>query len=447
MKSLAYSLKRSYFIIIFLFVVLFVTSLIITGEYIIGENRLDMRNAMSFLDYEIGDEKGNRIDEIFSGNLVKSDFKKENASLKNLELIISYKNKEYAEREDKKFKEVYPDNQVKDLDFYEYLVLSKNIKAKEGEILKVTLVKSLKKEKRLFIKVVEIFIIGLIITITISIIGIKYFLKKINSQLDVLQGFNERIDLNNLKLVKPKNKFLEFEKICNSYERMIDRLDEQSQKQIEFVHSASHELKTPIFIIKGYMDMIKRWGSKDEAILKESIDAVEDEVNSMVDLVEKLLFIAKDREIRIEKTEIEISEIIIEVIQNLKRVYLERKVEFKPEYMIFQSDEGLLKILLKNILDNALKYGKGKPVFISCSENKDEIKIEIEDQGEGIDEKEIPHIFDRFYRVDRSRDKSIKGHGLGMTIVKRVTDILDIDIKVESKKSMGTKVILLMKKV
>lgn len=442
MKSLSYSLKKSYFLIIFLFLIFFIASLTITGEYIINDNKVEIRNAMSFLDYEIGDEKGNRIEEIFSGNLVKSDFKKENISLQNMQLIITYKDKIYAEREDKKFIEVNTNNEIQELDLYEYLVLSKYIKAKDGKNLKVTIVKSLKKEKKLFIKVIEIFIVGLIITITISVIGIKYFLKKIKNQLKVLENLNEGIDLNNLKLIKPKNKFLEFENICDSYENMVKRLDVQNQKQIEFVQSASHELKTPIFIIRGYIDMIKRWGKNDEKILEESIGFVEDEVKNMTELVEKLLFIAKDREIKVENNEIELSEIILEVVQSLKKIYPDNEIIFNPKYTIVSYDESLIKILLKNIIENALKYGEKKPIKIEIKEIKNKISLSIVDKGLGMSNEEIDHIYDRFYRVDKSRDKSIKGHGLGMTIVKRIISILKIEIKIKSLKNKGTEVVV-----
>lgn len=442
MKSLSYSLKKSYLFILFLFIIFFFVSLIITGEYIINENKVEIRNAMSFLDYEIGDEKGNKIGEIFSGNLVRDDFKKENISLQKMELIITYKNEIYAERKDNKFMEVDPTNKIEELDFYEYLVLSKYIKAKDGKNLKVTIVKSLKKEKKLFIKVIEVFIVGLIITITISIIGIRYFLEKIKKQLGILENLNESIDLNNLKLIKPKNKFLEFENICNSYEEMVKRLDIQNQKQIEFVQSASHELKTPIFIIRGYIDMIKRWGKNDEKIMEESITSVEDEVKNMTELVEKLLFIAKDREIKIENNEIELSEIILDVIQNLKKIYPEKEIIFNPKYTIINYDESLIKMLLKNIIENALKYGENKPVKVEIKEVKNKINLSVIDEGVGMSKEEIEHIYDRFYRADKSRDKSIKGHGLGMTIVKRIISILKIEIKIKSLKNKGTEVVV-----
>lgn len=443
MKSLAYSLKKSYFFIIFLFIILSFVSLIITGEYIINENKVKIRNAMSFLDYEIGDEKENKIDKIFSGDLVKNDFKKENISLQKMELIITYKNKIYAERKDKKFMDIDSTNKIEELDFYEYLVLAKYIKAKDGKNLKVTIVKSLKKEKKLFIKVMEIFIIGLIITIIISLIGIKYFLEKIKKQLKMLENLNESIDLNNLKLIKPKNKFLEFENICNSYVNMVERLDLQNQKQIEFVQSASHELKTPIFIIRGYIDMIKRWGKNDKKVMEESINFVEDEVKNMTELVEKLLFIAKDKEIKIENNDIELSEIICDIIHSFKKIFPQNEIIFNPKYTIINYDESLIKMLLKNIIENALKYGKNKPVKIEIKKVENKINLSVKDEGIGMSLKEIEHIFDRFYRVDKSRDKSIKGHGLGMTIVKRIISILKIELKIKSLQNKGTEIIII----
>lgn len=441
MKSLSKSLKKSYFIIILSFILLFIASLIVTGKYVIDVNKVKLRDAMSFLDYEIGYEKGDKTPEIFTGNLVKTDFKKENISLKNMDLIISSKTQEYSERKGEIFKNIDPDNKIKDLDIYEYLVLSKNIKANQGKILKVTLIKSLKKEKYLFIKIIEIFCAGLIITIIISMIGIKYFLNKIKYQLNILENINETIDLNNLKSIKPKNQFIEFENICLSYEKMLQRLDEQNQKQIEFVNNASHELKTPIFIIGGYIDMMKRWGKNNKEILDESINSVEDEVKNMTELIEKLLFIAKNKEVHVEKKEIELSEIIIEILSKFKIIYPKIKVNFNPEYVLIESDEGLIKLLLKNLIENAIKYSNGNPVSIYLNQNENNNTIlTIIDKGIGMDLSEQSHIFDRFYRVSKSRDKNIKGHGLGMTIVKKIKEILNIDLIIESEKNRGTKV-------
>lgn len=442
MRTLSGTLKKSYFQLICLFTIVLLLSLSITGKYLINSSKQYLRNAMGFLKYEILEEVNSKSMEIFTGDLVNKLFKVENPSLDDLEITIKYKDLVYTENKNKRLLEAAVEDKVKNVHWYDYVVLKNELINKDGEIYTVILVKNLREEKNFFFDMIYIFLSGLSICIIISIFAFTKLLKKIRKQLSLLENINSNITLENLKVIKPTNYFKEFDNILDSYEDMLLRLDTQNKKQIEFVHNSSHELKTPLFIIGGYIDMIKRWGKKDPEIFNEALISIEDETKSMNLLIEKLLFIAKESEIKSEKNEVELSEIILGCISSLKHQYPKSNINFTPEYTIIKSDEGLIKLLIKNVLENSIKYGKNNPVDISITNNDEQKQaiLTIKDHGIGMTSEELRHIYDRFFRANKSRSKEIQGHGLGMSIVKRIINLLNLDIKISSTSNIGTTV-------
>lgn len=442
MRTLSGTLKKSYFQLICLFTIVLLLSLSITGKYLINSSKQYLRNAMGFLKYEILEEVNSKSMEIFTGDLVNKLFKVENPSLDDLEITIKYKDLVYTENKNKRLLEAAVEDKVKNVHWYDYMVLKNELINKDGEIYTVILVKNLREEKNFFFDMIYIFLSGLSICIIISIFAFTKLLKKIRKQLSLLENINSNITLENLKVIKPTNYFKEFDNILDSYEDMLLRLDTQNKKQIEFVHNSSHELKTPLFIIGGYIDMIKRWGKKDPEIFNEALISIEDETKSMNLLIEKLLFIAKESEIKSEKNEVELSEIILGCISSLKHQYPKSNINFTPEYTIIKSDEGLIKLLIKNVLENSIKYGKNNPIDISITNNDEQKQaiLTIKDHGIGMTSEELRHIYDRFFRANKSRSKEIQGHGLGMSIVKRIINLLNLDIKISSTSNIGTTV-------
>lgn len=442
MRTLSSTLKKSYFQLICLFTIVLLLSLSITGKYLINSSKQYLRNAMGFLKYEILEEVNSKSMEIFTGDLVNQLFRVENPALDDLEITIKYKDLTYTENKKQFLLDSAVEDKVKNVHWYDYMVLKNELINKDGEVYTVILVKNLSEEKNFFFDMIYIFLSGLSICIIISIFAFTKLLKKIKKQLSLLENINSNITLENLKVIKPTNYFKEFDNILDSYEDMLLRLDTQNKKQIEFVHNSSHELKTPLFIIGGYIDMIKRWGKKDPEIFNEALISIEDETKSMNLLIEKLLFIAKESEIKSEKNEVELSEIILGCISSLKHQYPKSNINFTPEYTIIKSDEGLIKLLIKNILENSIKYGKNNPVDISITNNDEQKQaiLTIKDYGIGMTSEELHHIYDRFFRANKSRSKEIQGHGLGMSIVKRIINLLNLDIKISSTPNMGTTV-------
>lgn len=228
-----------------------------------------------------------------------------------------------------------------------------------------------------------------------------------------------------------------------TFNRMMDRIEKAYEKQKQFVSNASHELRTPIAVIQGYARMLERWGKDDRAILEESISAINKEAKNMQDLVEKLLFIArndKDTMVLI-KNEFDMSELMRELVRDTEMLNTEHKVEslIKPGIKVF-GDPDRIKQALRIFVDNAIKYTeKGGVITIRLEEEDKYAVAVIKDTGIGIPENELPNIFDRFYRVDASRERNKGGHGLGLSIARIIVLRHGGRIKISSKVGGGTR--------
>ena len=208
----------------------------------------------------------------------------------------------------------------------------------------------------------------------------------------------------------------------------------------EFVADVSHELKTPIFVISGYVNMIKRWGLSNKELVEESLEAISEETKNMTNLVNKLLFLAKDESNNIKREDFDLKELIELIIRDLKILYPQQDIELKGEgeYCIY-SDIFLIKQLLINLIENAIKYGDNKKINIIL-EKREGIVAKIIDRGKGISKENLERVFEKFFREDKARSRSQGSHGLGLAIVKKIADILDIKVSIESEVGIGSRV-------
>jgi two-component system, OmpR family, sensor histidine kinase ArlS len=236
----------------------------------------------------------------------------------------------------------------------------------------------------------------------------------------------------------------EFRDLAKTFNSMLDRLQSSYEMQNQFVSDASHELRTPISVIQGYANLLDRWGKDDRQVLEEAILAIKTESEDMKNLIEKLLFLARgDKETqRIEKTDFDTKELIDEVIKETKLIDDTHEiVSVRNEGIIFNADRSLLKEVLRIFVDNSVKYTPaGGKIELQCYSQDNRILLIVEDNGTGISKEDLPYIFDRFYRADKSRTKNTGGTGLGMAIAKWIVLKHGGDIKVQSEINIGTKI-------
>jgi len=297
---------------------------------------------------------------------------------------------------------------------------------------------------------VEIAIIGalavllfLISVLTIYIQG-NYLTRKTFRLLDEFIEKANNISSQNLNLrLNVSNSNDELVELSMTFNKMMDRIESAYEKQKQFVSDASHELRTPIAVIQGYARMLERWGKDDKEILYESIEAINKEAKNMQDLVDKLLFIArndKDTMVLI-KDKFNMSELMEEMVKDTIMLDTKRNIESHVEPDIYvNGDRDRIKQALRIFVDNAIKYtDEGGNITLRLEKDGEYAVASVIDNGKGISEKDLPNIFDRFYRVESSRERDKGGHGLGLAIAKIIVLRHGGRIKVSSKLGAGTR--------
>ena len=225
---------------------------------------------------------------------------------------------------------------------------------------------------------------------------------------------------------------------------LIDRMRESYRQQSQFVSDASHELRTPIAVIKGYSDMLDRWGKEDEKVLNESITAIKNESEHMNMLIEQLLFLARGENGKqpITMTNFSLVEMIKEVYN--ESVLIDKNHEYRIETnedITVYGDVSLLKQTARILTDNAAKYTpSGQQIVFRVTRNSSgDPCFEVQDDGKGIAPEHLPHLFKRFYRADPARSRETGGTGLGLSIAKWIVDKHNGYFEIVSYEGVGTR--------
>lgn len=441
MRKLSEELTKSYRVLIIIFLVSYAGILIFFTSYIKNASHKDLNTTNGFINYEVAEfeEKlklGRKIEDLFDGAL------EECPKIDGVSVIFKHNDKFFSNHFSQKYintteNKEFSEN-IQSIGFYKYEFLKRRVEVPGINPIDILIVKNMHEDREIILGILK-FSIGLIIlTLLISFYISKKFYNRFIPPLKKLQEITNNINLDNIDPnIETKNSFVEFATVITSYENMLKRLKSQTDAQIDFVNSASHELKTPIFIISGYVNLVKRWGFDNKEILKEALDSIEEETKNMTSLVSKLLFLAKDEKNNIVHSHFDLSLVLENIINNFKIIYPDQKINYTPKKTFIKSDEDLIKQLFTNLIENGIKYGRGNDIDINIYHNKN-ITVEIKDRGEGISKKDLDHIYDRFFRVDKARSRGMGSHGLGLSIVKKITEVLNIDMDIESVLGKGT---------
>lgn len=296
----------------------------------------------------------------------------------------------------------------------------------------------------------------LFIAMTVLFLVLTYFLIRQGKKSDqaLLQPLYDmsatanHLNVNNLhnhrlNVEGTKNELKDLANVINS---MLDRIEISYESQKQFVSDASHELRTPIAVIQGYANLLNRWGTKNEEVMLESIDAITNEAKSMQDLVEKLLFLSRHdkKTLKLEKAKFNMRPVIEDMIKETRLVSTNRVIESPLlQDVIVYGDKQALKQAVRIFIDNAIKYTKdGDTITISCENDNEDCVITVKDTGIGMTRKDVENIFERFYRSDQVRNEKIYGHGLGLSIAKLIILGHTGKIKVRSQLTKGTSFII-----
>ena len=226
----------------------------------------------------------------------------------------------------------------------------------------------------------------------------------------------------------------------------IDKLKEQEKFRREFLSNISHELKTPLFAIQGYIEALQDGDIEDKEISEKFLEKAAKNVERLSYFIKDLDEISKleSGEIPINYDRFDLSILISEVIESLElkasknNIILHFKEKYKYPNWVYADREKIRQVLV-NLISNSIKYGKNPGnTSIKTFELHDQILVEITDDGIGIEEKYLPRLFERFYRTDQSRSREIGGSGIGLAIVKHIIEAHQQTISVRSTENIGS---------
>ncbi len=287
------------------------------------------------------------------------------------------------------------------------------------------------------------FILIGIVSIIITLITIFYLSKFIVSPLIEMKKVTELISQGNHENELNTNRDDELGDLARSIQFLSDSLERLKKDRNEFLSSISHDLRTPLTYLKGYADVATRPNLSIEQ-RNEYLVIIKEEAGNVATLINNLFELAKmdENQFTIRKHPVKIKEFLDKIKHKFQPAFQEgyKKLIIKCEPTIQMSiDAERFRQVITNLLDNALKHSQpNTSVLVEVNQHKTLTTISISDEGEGIPEGDLPYIWDRLFRVEKSRSRSTGGSGLGLAIVKKIIESHGGEITVTSKLNHGT---------
>ena len=287
-------------------------------------------------------------------------------------------------------------------------------------------------------------IISLIIATMISFFLSKIFTKPIlavdNAARRIAEGdYSTKVD------IKSKDEIGELGQKINDLSDQLSKIDIFRK---EFIANVSHEFKTPLGLIRGYTELVEDNLTKEELEKnKKSLDIIIDETLRLDKIVKDMLMLSQ-MEVgftKLDISEFDVKEIVDEVVEKLLIISSKHEIRIdlveKYSPAIVKGDRDKIKQILMNLIDNAIQHSNdNKNIEISIQSINNKIKVSIRDYGGGISKEDLPYVWDRFYKVDKSRKREDSGTGLGMAIVKNILMLHEAEYGIESEEGKGTQV-------
>jgi len=274
----------------------------------------------------------------------------------------------------------------------------------------------------------------------------KYLVKPITTMTKA----TEELAKGNLQFRVDSNRKDEIGKLANSFNRMAGELEKVENMRRDFVANVSHELQSPLTSIRGLVIAMKD-GLVNKQEEKNYLSIIEDDTLRLSNLSQQLLHLAslESGKYPYHLTEYRLDRQLRNAIVSLQPMWEDKHLDLALELssMTIQADEELLYQLWINLLSNAIKYNveHGK-LSVACSETVEDVQVKISDSGIGISQEDLPYIFERFYKADKSHQKDGKSYGIGLAIAKRILEIHHGEIRIDSTIGIGTEVCVILPK-
>ena len=297
----------------------------------------------------------------------------------------------------------------------------------------------------------NIFLAGSIITIFTLVLS-YYLSRRLTAPIKNFENISQQYSKGDFSSRVNEYNVEEFDNLGKSLNQMASELDKLEGIRKEFVSNVSHELKTPITSIKGYIEILQ--DIVDDKNQKKYLDIMNTNSDRLNNIIDDLLILS-----RIENTENikdlkfslkPLSEVIDSVVSECASLIDSKDINILVNCsndILINQNPMMMHQALSNLLNNSIKYSEDKgKIYIIVDENENYTTIEVKDEGIGINQKHFDRLFERFYRVDESRSRDIGGTGLGLAIVKHIILLHNGTIDVQSKEGVGTTFLIKIKK-
>jgi signal transduction histidine kinase len=231
--------------------------------------------------------------------------------------------------------------------------------------------------------------------------------------------------------------------LAKSFDDLLARLEAAFARERRFIADASHELRTPLTSINANAQMLLRWGDRDERVRREGLETIAHESSSLGEMVDGMLALARaDRGEAIPKERVSLAgqarEIVNDAMQRAraKSIELSFVAPEKPVYV--EANANLLRQMISNLVDNAIKFTPHGRVEVAVGADRSSAWVEVRDSGPGIPDEDVERIFERFYRGDNSRTRTISGTGLGLAIARAIARVHGGDVRAARRPEGGS---------
>ena len=316
----------------------------------------------------------------------------------------------------------------------------------------ITIAYTVKEVRNTLRELFSFLLLSVPVILVVSFVGGMFLSKLSLKPVDRITNTAKEITAKNLRMkmaVPPNND--EISRLIETLNDMIQRLEKSFTQIKQFTSDASHELRTPLTILRGELEIAlnkERTQEEYAEILASSLE----EVMRMSRIIESLLELSRADagQTKMQLQEENFSDMLLEICEDMEILAADKEITLKSDIekdLTFEYDSLRMRQVLLNIIDNSIKYSNpGGKIKLTLTDRMSYVEIRLSDTGIGMKEKELSHIFDRFYRVDKARSADIKGTGLGLSIVKWIIESHNGKIFVESQPLKGTNFTILLPK-